>query len=70
LCAFSAIINAMITSKKIMKASEVARLLNVSPNTVLNWAKSGLIPCVKIGRTIRFYSQEIEEIKKSKYLGA
>lgn len=58
----------MITSKKLMKASEVARLLNVSSNTVLNWAKGGLIPCIKIGGTTRFCPDAINDLKKAKYV--
>ena len=37
-----------------MKRSEVAKYLNVHPNTVINWTRNRHIPCVKIGRVVRY----------------
>jgi excisionase family DNA binding protein len=36
------------------RASDVARVLNVSRSTVYAWAEAGLLPTVRIGGTIRF----------------
>ena len=36
-------------------AEEIAKFLNMDPHTVLNWAKTGLIPeAFRVGRTVRF----------------
>jgi hypothetical protein len=36
-------------------AEEIAKFLNVDPHTVLNWAKTGIIPeAFRVGRTVRF----------------
>lgn len=40
---------------------EVSKALNVSRNTVLNWANRGEIPCIKIGKTFRFSLKKISE---------
>jgi len=39
----------------------VAAALNVSRNTVLNWANKGAIPCVRIGKIFRFSLKKISE---------
>jgi excisionase family DNA binding protein len=38
--------------------------LKVSRNTVLNWANSGAIPAIKIGRTYRFSLKEVSKVIK------
>lgn len=44
-------------------AEEVAEYLKVDPKTVLNWAKSGIIPeAFRVGRTVRF---SLEAVKAS-----
>lgn len=36
-------------------AEEIAKFLNMDPHTVLNWAKTGIIPeAFRVGRTVRF----------------
>ena len=37
----------------------VARILKVSRNTVLNWAKQGKIPAIIIGKTYRFHLDSV-----------
>ncbi len=32
----------------------IAGILSVSRNTVLNWARNGKIPCIRIEKTYRF----------------
>lgn len=39
----------------------VAARLNVSRNTVLNWARDGKIPCIRIERIYRFSLKKISE---------
>jgi excisionase family DNA binding protein len=39
---------------KLLLAAEAAALLRLSENRVYELAKRGLIPCVRIGRQIRF----------------
>lgn len=43
-----------------MTVEEVAEYLRIRPTTVYEWAKSGKIPAVKMGRLWRFESEEIE----------
>lgn len=40
---------------------EVAEHLNVKPDTVRTWAKTGYIPAKKIGKTWRFKLSEVDE---------
>jgi excisionase family DNA binding protein len=47
----------------------VAARLNVSRNTVLNWARTGKIPCIRIGKTYRFDPATLtEELKLPPYI--
>ena len=39
----------------------IADLLKVSRNTVLNWAKSGKIPAIRVGKTYRFSLKKVSE---------
>lgn len=45
----------------LLTAAEVAALLAVSPNTVLDWAESGRLPSFKLGRAVRFQRSEVME---------
>lgn len=38
----------------LLRPDAVARLLACSPKTVYAWAASGSIPCVRLGRLVRF----------------
>ena len=40
----------------------LAALLGVSRNTILNWARDGKIPCVRIEKTYRFSLEKIAEV--------
>jgi excisionase family DNA binding protein len=37
----------------------VAARLNISRNTVLNWARDGKIPCFRVGKIYRFSLKKI-----------
>lgn len=42
-------------------AEEIAAYLKVDPKTVLNWAKSGIIPeAFRVGRTVRFSMEAVK----------
>ena len=46
----------------LLRASEVARRLDVDRSTIYRWAYEGKIPCVRLpGDTIRFHPEELEE---------
>ena len=42
-----------------LTADDVAKLLQVSRRTVYEWSQSGVLPSMRIGRTIRFRRAEI-----------
>ncbi len=37
-----------------------AKLLNVSPRTLWAWRRAGIIPCVRIGRSVRYSIRSLE----------
>lgn len=39
----------------------IADLLSVSRNTVLNWAKSGQIPSIRVGKVYRFSLRAVSQ---------
>lgn len=45
----------------LLTLSETARLLQLSPRTVWQWAKDGKLPCIRFGRVLRFPRRELEE---------
>lgn len=45
---------------RLLVASEVAAILRVEPATVLEWARRGDLPHVKLGRSVRFSEPELE----------
>ena len=47
--------------KNLLKLEEVAQLFSVSHMTVYRWAKSGLLPYYRLGKGIRFFSEEVED---------
>lgn len=49
-----------LTAADIMTAAEVAELLMVTPTTVCEWARSGMLPALRRGRVIRFRRWEVE----------
>ena len=51
---------------KVLSLKQVADILNVSRQTVLNWVKSGYVKAVKIGRQYRIEQSEIERLRSGK----
>lgn len=45
--------------EKLLTAKQVSDLLEVHISTVYEWVSRGLIPCVKLGRLLRFKKQEV-----------
>jgi excisionase family DNA binding protein len=40
---------------------QAARLLSVSERTLFTWTKAGKIPCVKLGRLVRYSIDSLKE---------
>ncbi len=45
-----------------LTAQEVAKTLKVGLSTVYQWAKAGTVPAARIGGTVRFSRQWLEEV--------
>ncbi len=45
---------------ELMDAKQVAQILGMSPHWIYREAKAGRIPCVKLGRKIKFVRKVIE----------
>lgn len=52
--------NSYIELPNLVRPEIVAKRLGVSRNTVLNWSRTGKIPCVRIGHTYRYSMEKIE----------
>jgi excisionase family DNA binding protein len=42
--------------------SEVARIYKVTPATILNWERQGLIPSIRFGRVVRFELEKVRDV--------
>lgn len=62
--------NASDRSEPLLRPEEVARLLACSPKTVYAWAASGSIPCVRLGRLIRFAPADVRRFVETHTEGA
>lgn len=51
-----------LTRTDVMTAREVAELLSLPVSTVYEFARRGVLPCARLGRTIRFVRDEIEAV--------
>ena len=51
---------------RFMTTGEVARFFGVSYPTVVRWTERGYIPCVYIGGTRRFVSDDIQAIVRNR----
>jgi excisionase family DNA binding protein len=49
----------MITPR-LLTAEDVADLLRVSVDTVYDYARDGLLPSVRFGRSVRFKSEDVD----------
>jgi excisionase family DNA binding protein len=46
----------------LLKAKEAARFLNVSENTIRMWIWQRRLPVVRLGRAVRIYRRDLEDI--------
>ena len=46
-------------SDRLLTKRQVAELLNVTPRSIDNWMKRGLLPYLKIGRSVRFNASNV-----------
>ena len=49
-----------MTAQALWTARQVANYIQVHEQTVWEWARDGVIPCIRIGRKYRFREEEIE----------
>ena len=54
-----------VLDKKFYTAKELAAILSVTPMTIYRLAKRGELRAVRIGRSIRFSSEDVEEFMKN-----
>ena len=56
----------MFDTKKLLTADELARYVGVSPETIRQWARRGIIPRIIVSDKVHRYDLEvvINEIKK------
>lgn len=50
-----------LTRDDVMSAAEVAGLLGIPRSTVYRLARTGELPCARLGRTVRFLRESVEE---------
>jgi excisionase family DNA binding protein len=50
----------VVASAVYLNKSQVAALFQITSRTVESWMKRGLIPFVKIGKTVRFRARDID----------
>ncbi|UCC12778.1 MAG: helix-turn-helix domain-containing protein [candidate division WOR-3 bacterium] len=51
---------------KLLNISELSKKLNVKKKTIYDWIHKGSIPQIKLGRLVRFDSDEIDKWIRSK----
>ena len=47
-------------TSKLLRGEAVAELLNLPITTIYEHARTGLLPCVRIGRAVRFRQSDLE----------
>ncbi len=45
-------------------ANEAAKFLGVKPATIRAWTFQRLLPCVRLGRAVRYRPEDIEKIQR------
>lgn len=51
-----------ITREDVMTASEVSDLLGIPTSTVYRLARNGTLPSARLGRTVRFLRDDVEDV--------
>ncbi len=55
--------------RKLIDINELAALWSVAKATLYNWVNQGRLPHVKLGRSLRFDVQDIEEFRQRGTMG-
>lgn len=58
----------MDNQEKLLSAGEVALVFGVTTATIYRWNKRGLLPCVRVGRLVRFRRRDVERVQEAKQL--
>jgi excisionase family DNA binding protein len=45
---------------RLRDASYIGRLLDIPPKTVLQYARDGRLPCIRLGKHVRFVVADVE----------
>lgn len=48
-------------AEELLTAEDIARLYKVSRRCVTNWIKARIIPCLRVGRVLRFHPERVRE---------
>jgi excisionase family DNA binding protein len=51
---------------EILSRQQVAGMLKISMPTLLKWTRSGVLPSLKVDRSVRFYRRDIDNLLQSK----
>ena len=46
---------------KLLDITQLSEILSVKPATIYGWVHDGFIPCIKLGRLVRFSDKDIQE---------
>lgn len=50
--------------ESLLKTEDVATILGVKPLTIRAWTFQRLLPCIRLGRAVRFRPEDIENIRR------
>ncbi|MBI2071196.1 MAG: helix-turn-helix domain-containing protein [Elusimicrobia bacterium] len=53
--------SAVLNEKRLLSPEKLAEYLDVSRKTIYRWAVCGIIPCVRLGKSLRFDKAEIDQ---------
>ena len=56
-------------SERLLRASEVARMLNVSRSMIYRLIEQGELPTVRVGHALRFRSEDVHEYIRKRARG-
>lgn len=50
----------------LMSVKEVSQYFNVKPMTIYRWVKKGILPSIKVGRSLRFKKDSVANIGENR----
>ena len=56
--------------ESLLTCEEVAKVFRVKPNTVRIWTMKGILPCIRIGRSVRYRQGELDRWLEERSNGA